>query len=454
MNRAERDAKLAVLKRAVGGNEALFRPSSAPRWTKCKGSVWMSAKAPRVARTSSKYADEGTAAHAVVAEALEGKRQSEEWVDRAIKAFPDRPDMSWHVDEEMAECANLYLDVIESRKTPNTQVFVEHKLSLSALDPSDPLLTENTGTGDAVLVDLVARKATIVDLKYGKGVAVSGETAQIKDYGLMTLATFGPMADKVGGWLEIETIIVQPRMAQESQRIKAVTYDPFTLAMEFAGELVGSMEAALDENAPLVPGDYCRWCPGAAICPALRDSAVNIGRDAFAAVPLMTASTALAPIPAKMFVGGVQDPRPVTGSDTVALPSSTSLSVDEIATILSREDLYDAWIAAVKHRAVQLIEGGSGVPGWKMEQRSGNRRWKDPDKAPLDLLPLGLKKEDMFTAPKLKSPAQIEKVLPSTKKTLIADLVERPMGAPTLTRATTEKPALPPKMGAIPESQR
>ena len=37
-----------------------------------------------------------------------------------------------------------------------------------------------------------------------------------------------------------------------------------------------------------------------------------------------------------------------------------------------------------------------------------------------------------YTDPKLKSPAQIEKLLPKDKKVAIAPLVHRPLGKPTL----------------------
>lgn len=455
VNRADRNALLETLKAANGG-EALFRPSSAGRWTKCLGSVHLGSKAPKD-RKSSVYADEGTAAHIVVADALEGKRQPEEWVDRWVQ-LPGRA-AGQIVDEEMMEAAQFTVGVVAERWTPTQVMKIEHQLSLAALDPTDPLLGENRGTGDCVLIDPGIRKLTIIDLKYGKGVQVPGDSPQLKDYALMGLLTFAPLVEAAGGWAEVETIVVQPRNRNESDRIKAVSHDPFDLMMSFAGTLVGSMEAALDPEAPLVTGSHCRWCPAAAICPALKTEATNIAQEkaaeGFAAVP-MHASSPPVLLPTKVYVGTVEQPRAVTAEKgLVTLPSASDLAPAEISTILGREEMYDAFMAAVKHRAVQYLEGGIEIPGWGLESRSGNRRWKDVETLPALLRDLGLKTSEMYTEPKLLSPAQMEKKLPTAKRALIADQFDRPMGAPTLTKTGAKsKKALAPVMGAIPEENR
>ena len=120
------------------------------------------------------------------------------------------------------------------------------------------------------------------------------------------------------------------------------------------------------------------------------------------------------------------------------LPRIPDLDPGEIASILERRPLFDTWIEGIENRAVALLEIGTKIPGWKLVQRTGNRRWKEEatEGVIADLLRKegGVKVGDMFTSPKLKSPAQIEKLLEKNKRGLIDPLVERPLGAHTLVR--------------------
>ena len=73
MNDTEIRERIAALKGAFRG-EALFRPSSIGRVIACPGSVALCAAARQSGhrRFSSKYAKEGSAAHVVAEQALEG----------------------------------------------------------------------------------------------------------------------------------------------------------------------------------------------------------------------------------------------------------------------------------------------------------------------------------------------------------------------------------------------
>ena len=140
----------------------------------------------------------------------------------------------------------------------------------------DPLLAENRGTADWLIVDRLRRRLTVVDLKYGKGVMVPGDSPQLKDYALMALVSVGVG----GGWETVETVVVQPRAFAEAERVKSATFTPAGLMDAFLPALVGAMEESLDPKARLTPGKWCRWCPGAGpdergqpVCPALADRA-------------------------------------------------------------------------------------------------------------------------------------------------------------------------------------
>jgi hypothetical protein len=445
--------KLALLNElvAAAGGDAVFRPSSADRLLGCPGSIVLSARVPRGEEKSSGFAAEGTAAHAVVEDALRGVRSPEEWADQFIEP---RPGIRQLVDEEMVEVANEYVEIVESFEGPGTKRLVEHRLSLAPLDPSDPLFGQNRGTADTVVVDPIRRKLTIVDLKYGKGVIVARDTPQLKDYALMALVTFAVPE----GWDTVEIKVVQPRTPhwEEARNEPPVTFTPDYLYNEFLPQLVGAMEEALDPKARLVPNPkWCRWCPAAGpdergqpICPALADRAMHIARDAFASAPLFNASS-IAVLPPKEIMIDAKPPAGMPPGSVVVLPSPLSLDPADIATILDRREFYETFITGVEKRAAALLMAGVNVPGYAMKPRSGHRRFKDPEKAPDALRAMGLQTSALYTDPKLKSPAQIEKLLPADKKKLLETLVEKPEGEPTLVRASSTGSSVPIGLGPI-----
>ena len=433
---------------AANGGDAIFRPSSADRLIGCPGSIVLNARQPKIERRSTPAQLEGSAAHKVAEEALKGVRQPDEWTGRqVVLSMTD----GWFVDAEMTESIELYLsEVAEREEAGHTERYIEHKLSLSAIDPSDPLLAENRGTCDCVIVNRRTGKISIIDLKYGKGVMVPGDSPQLKNYALMALISFG----MDGGWKEIETVVVQPRAFSEGERVKPVSFAPIDLIDGFLGEIVGAMEEALDPNARLSVGKWCMWCQAKDICPAYKEVALNLARDAFAAVPLFGASNPGTALPVPV-IGTAEAPRPPAAPGTVVLPSAVVLDPGDIATILDRFALYDAFKKAVQQRAAQLIQAGVTVPGWAVEARSGNRRFAEPAEIPAAFVELGATGKDipsllraagvqtsgMFTEPELRSPAQIEKLMPKERRGLMELLVKRPLGEPTLVRATAAKAA-------------
>jgi hypothetical protein len=420
---------------AVQGS-ILFRPSAAERWLNCPGSVALSAAIPP--GPSSQAAREGTAAHQVAEAALRGERDPEDWGDVLVNV----EGTGFFVNKEMIDGVTLYVEGAANWRHAGTTEYVEHRLSLSALDPGDPLLEQVAGTADHLLVDSLHKRLVIRDLKYGRGVEVRGDSKQLRLYALMALMTFP------GAWDEVVCEVTQPRLPDEDSRIKLVRYTPAEL-LDFVGFVYEAITVALGTNAPLKPdpsGGWCRWCPAASRCSALAQRAVLIAGDVFNASPLpqTTALTSMPPAPR-----------------TVVMPDPVKADVGELATWLEYEKQVDAFFQAVKSRVAQLIATGTTVPGWELIARAGNRHWKEDAALPEKLRTLGLKTVDMYTEPELKSPAQIEKLLPKDPrpqpegwvpyKQRLAEFYERPMGSPTLAPATEHtRPPLPPVFSAAP----
>ena len=110
-----------------------------------------------------------------------------------------------------------------------------------------------------------------------------------------------------------------------------------------------------------------------------------------------------------------------------------------IANDLDMIPMLEEWIKARRAVAHKLAEAGTTIPGWQLVEKHGNRRWIDEDAVKAALTYKGFS-DKMFEAPKLKSPAQMEKAL-GKEKAVLADLVERPVtGTNMVAEERTSRP--------------
>ncbi len=181
------------------GKHALLSASSSKRWLSCTPSARLEEQF-RDEPGGSVYAEEGTAAHAL----------AEHKLKKALKRRSKRPVSDYHCDE-MEECTDGYvayaMEQVElaRQECSDPVVLIEQRLDYSAYVP------EGFGTGDLLIV--ADKVLTVIDLKYGKGVAVDAEwNPQMMLYGLGALELFDALYD-------IETIrmvIYQPRLESVS----------------------------------------------------------------------------------------------------------------------------------------------------------------------------------------------------------------------------------------------
>lgn len=406
-----------VALRSVGPDkqDRLFRPSAGGRWLACAGSVMLCRSYGDSAGSGA--AREGTAIHRLLEAALRYEREAIEWIDRTI----DVEGYQIVVDEGMADCAEMAIDYVRSRAAVYGAILeVEYRLSLSALDAADPLLGECGGTADAILLFPNEGILEIVDLKSGRGYMVPANAKQLRLYALMAMLHFKLATP----WREIRTTIVQPRDPDIEQRIRTHIYNPAEI-WEFAGEVCAAIYAAVSPNAPLVPGpEQCEWCPAKGDCPALAANALDVARSAFAAVPMLNSTSPMPP------------PGPAP-----SLPNLDDATNEEIALWLARRELVELWFKGVEERAARRLTIGQKIPGWKMVNRTGHRKFIDRDKAVPALRRLGLTDDKIFQPLKLQTPAQIEKALPKSQHAALADMVEAPAIGLALVPESNKKPA-------------
>lgn len=336
--------------------------STAKRVIACPGSVKLVQQMPP--QPSSRYADEGTLLHNAIADVLgEGTPPAA------------------HIGTTYQGIA-LTVDLFDRKLIP----------ALRALDEVDPhkQLTYQVeavvGFGDALpgvfgsadLIGRIGRRALVLDWKFGDGVAVEvEENAQAMFYAAAAMRT-RETAWAFEGVDEVELVIVQP--AHAPNHVKRWTTTPGRI-LNFERELFAAVKAALGPQPTFASGDHCRWCAAKPICPVL------------------------------------------TGAVDRALHKSVKdLDAEEIAAYVRDADLLEAWISEVRALAMQMMEKGVRLPGYKLVPKRGTRKWLNEERAFEELASLGLMPDELVET-SMRSPAQVEKVLKKRKLELPGDLV-------------------------------
>lgn len=345
--------------------------SVSKRWLNCPGSVMLIRTVPKAdesASESNSYAAEGTAAHSLAEWALLNNAECEVRIGDEIAGLV--------VTEDMALYTQIYVDHIRSLIAKcGTEWWVERKFSLESLSPPGPMF----GTSDFTGYERPIRTLHVNDLKFGQGVLVEViGNPQLRYYALGALLSLDPAQYPVD---DVVITIVQPRMQHADGVIRSERITAFEL-VDFAGELLGAARLALSPNAPLKAGEWCRFCPASAICPEQREHAMQLAQVDFA-------------LPVEEFVP----------------PAPATLDFAEYAAMLSKLDVLENWIRAMRAYGDERLRNGEEVPGFKLVEKRPRRHWTDEEQARKFLAELGFKPEQFNEAPVLRSVAAIEKLV-------------------------------------------
>lgn len=366
---------------------AFLSASGAPAWLLCNLKPWLEKDLPN---TSSRAADEGTAAHELAAWALETGQEPAARLGDYIQVGDD----FWEVTDTMAEHVKAYVDGV--RAVPGERM-IEQRLYLGFLTGDH----EDYGTADAVIF----REDTleIHDLKYGLGYVPGVENAQLRVYACAALRQFGVVFQPERVVLKIH----QPRI--NSFPSEEITVGELLLWENDLRATAARIMAGPD-LLEAVPGEkQCKFCRAKGACPALKDMALE-------AVP----------------VKALDDFQNL--EDKLA-----TLTNAQLADLAPRLDLIVDWCAGVWAEVSRRVNNGQTVPGYKLVKgRSGNRAWIDPSEAEQALVAvLG----DAAHTRKLISPTQAEKALKGNYAA-VSHLVVQPDGKPTVVPDTDKRPAL------------
>ncbi|MCM1556889.1 MAG: DUF2800 domain-containing protein [Anaeroplasma bactoclasticum] len=227
---------------------ARLSASAAKAWLSCGGFIAFNDYYKKPEEEESEYAKEGTEAHAMAEKILKGIYLGGPKIRRQ-KSFDQ--DMYFYVRNYVDYVGDLYKKLVRKYGKSGVDVKVEQRLDFSNVIP------EGFGTGDFVI--LTEKELHIVDLKYGKGVAVSAyQNPQLMLYAVGALNQYDTLYD-------IETIVLH---------VAQVRMDEFTSYelsiqelfdwVEDVGEAARKICSGKIEYHPGV--EQCRWCEGRAMC--------------------------------------------------------------------------------------------------------------------------------------------------------------------------------------------
>lgn len=288
-----------------------------------------------------------------------------------------------------------------------TQELLDEKIipALAALDVVDPdkameyMVETRVGFGDYLpgvfgSTDLLGRlgnRAIVLDWKFGDGVMVN---AQDNDQLLFYAAA--AMRTDACKWVfegadEIELIIVQPPEIRRWVTDKA-------RVVSFEQELAKAVRRAQQDDAPIKTGEHCRWCAAKPICPQMN--------------------------------GAI---------DRAIHQQIVNLNKDQLGEYLAKADMMEDWIKDLRALAFQVLESGAEVPGYKLVAKRGTRQWVE--EAAIEAWVDANNIKDAYDV-KIKSPAQMEKVLKKHGKELPNDLVTTVSSGSTLAPESDPRPAV------------
>lgn len=233
---------------------------------------------------------------------------------------------------------------------------------------------------------LACKRLTVIDLKSGRE-TVDPRTTQLMIYAKGILREIRQPVN------EVESVIWQPNADDGGPPDRSHVYP-----IEEFNELFTKVETGIQrasaywENGEvsfqelqrnLVAGDHCTWCDAYGACPAAARKNMEISQTAFA--PVLTGSP-----------------------EMIAPPDPRELDAGQIARVLDRAKMFGEWLDAVRVHAIEMIQRGTKVPGWKAVAKQTHRNWTDSLAPSVVAKAMGVPVEKVLCPPRLVSPSQLE----------------------------------------------
>jgi len=392
------------------GIHARLGPSN-HRWPNCPGSIREENAYPDI---SSDPAISGTGSHSVLEKCIIDKISAISLVGTLIgKGHEDKPE-GWIVDSNRAARVQVCLDYIKCREEELGWVKVESE----SISSPGAFFGRNDwwGTVDVTLSSIDKSVIEIIDYKDGFVYVDVKNNSQLESYALGKLIPLVQCIIKKDkfhhSYSPVKTIrltIVQPKT---SKPVRYVDYTPDQLWKR--GLILKNAATKTDQfDAPLCPGDWCRWCKHASNCKAKNLKSM----EGFAMLEYKLGSDSLV---------------------NMDISSIENMAAEDLAKILdARESLKKVMkvITAVEVETLKRLEDGQSIPRYTKGSSNKAQAWKDD----VDLIVKKLKGmrftlKDIYPA-KFITPAQAlkkEDLTPRQRDRMIAELIDIKDGKPKI----------------------
>lgn len=420
---------------------AIWSPSKAHAWMRCVGMI---ASEHGLPRTSSKYADDGTASHSLGSMSLIEGRPCSAYIGRRIAVGKK----TIEVDADRAERIQKYVDAIQTRikeyelaGAESVELHVEQAVPIGHItgEKKDGSLYTNAeivddndsaeGTSDAIIIVIWPDGTGLVDcwdLKDGHEPVDAEENEQQQLYTLGAVRKF----ELVANFTRARMNIFQPKVSDRPSEWE-IPIEQLHAFAEKAQQAAVASQIALKfrdnwlgkSTEYLTPGKkQCRWCLRSGNCLGQEKDALRVVTDS------MDDFDVLDEVPAKI------------KAHVEKLKTHPNERLGKLWTML---DQIEDFCKAVYARVDAEWLAGREVPYTKLvDGKKGNRAWTDEVEVEKKLKAMRLKKEEMYNF-KLISPADAEKLLKKTPKRWdqIKPLYSQADGKPHVVAATDKRPA-------------
>lgn len=362
---------------------AILSASSAHRWLNCTPSARLNATYG--SNTTSVYAEEGTLAHEFAEINLReftGELTKEEAKFKR-KCLKDNELFYIDMLDEVREYSDFCIECFNDMQNPH--MAVEQRLDFSDYVP------DGFGTGDCVLVDDTC--IHIIDLKFGKGVAVSPvDNDQLMLYALGAYSWWGFIYSNIK---KVKMSIAQVRLNNIE------TFEmPIDELIAWGESIKPTAKLAYHGKGKRQGGDWCKFCNLRYNCKARSD-----------------------------YIQGII--------------KTDELENAEIATILDKESEIKDWLNDIKQYALDTIMSGGEIPGYKVVEGTSRRKIIDNDGFLKALIDAGYEEKKIVKPKELYGITQLEKIIGKKKfAELSGDYVDKPAGKPTIVKDKDKRVAI------------
>lgn len=392
--------------------------STAARRIGCPASYRLEQLVPKETGSSS-YAQEGTALHELMAMAL---RDGVEPTDILPYTFTHPEGWSFVVDQALWDdkgepaltAYDTFVARIEKEIGEPMRILVERRVQF-------PDVAGAFGTSD--IIGRCGGELFVMDWKFGHGQVSAQDNKQLLFYAAGALNTERAWVGDVSYDTPVTLAIIQPANAMLGMNIVQAWTTDVSRLEDYAAELTAAVDEAQQENARCTKGDWCKFARCKTVCPLHLNAFGSLGEKLAKLNEAKAASN---------------------GS-----PEDRLDWAQRYAELLEMAELVEPLVAEVFAQAHAYAEQGNKIEGWGLQAKpEGNRKWAVEQR----LLKLFFKRHriklDEWAERKVKSPAQIEKLLKARDIALPKHYVERaPSSGTSLKR--TEKITRPTR--SVPE---